>query len=164
MADPHDPVPLDFTEVPPDEMQERACAFCEQMSQRRSMRAFSDRPVPQALIEEAIRTAGTAPSGAHRQPWQFVAVDDPTLKAEIREAVEEEEKEFYENRVTEEWKEALAPLGTDWRKPYLETAAVQGSGTNVRVPVGGIAFHSHTPCHKPSPRRNDGSAGVIPFD
>lgn len=122
MADPQNPIPLDFTEYPPDEMRERARSFRRQMSQRRSVRAFSERPVPQVLIEEAIRTAGTAPSGAHRQPWQFVAVDDADLKSEIREAAEEEEKEFYETRVTEEWEEALAPLGTDWRKPYLETA------------------------------------------
>lgn len=122
MADPQDPIPLDFTEYPPEEMRDRARAFREQMSHRRSVREFSDRPVPRELIEEAIRTAGTAPSGAHRQPWQFVAVDDPDLKVEIREAAEEEEKEFYENRVTEEWEEALAPLGTDWRKPYLERA------------------------------------------
>jgi nitroreductase len=121
MADAYDPLPLDFTEYPPDEMRERARAFRDQMSQRRSVREFSDRPVPQELIEEAIRTAGSAPSGANRQPWQFVAVDDPGLKSEIREAAEEEEKEFYENRVTEEWEETLAPLGTDWRKPYLET-------------------------------------------
>jgi iodotyrosine deiodinase len=122
MSDACDPIPLDFTEVPPDEMRERARAFRARMSRRRSVRDFSDRPVPRELIEEAIRTAGTAPSGAHRQPWQFVAVDDPDLKREIREAAEAEEKEFYENRVTEEWEEALAPLGTDWRKPYLETA------------------------------------------
>ena len=122
MAGPYNPVPLDFTGYPPEEMRERARTFCEQMAQRRSVREFSDRPVPRELIEEAIRTAGSAPSGAHRQPWQFVAVDDPDLKTEIREAVETEEKKFYENRVTEEWKEALAPLGTDWRKPYLGAA------------------------------------------
>jgi len=86
------------------------------------VREFSDRPVPHELIADAIRTAGTAPSGANRQPWQFVAIDDPDLKSEIRDAAEEEEKEFYENRATEEWKNALAPLGTDWRKSYLETA------------------------------------------
>jgi len=122
MADPHTPVPLDFAEHAPAEMRERARTFREQMAQRRSVRDFSDRSVPQEFIEEALHTAGTAPSGAHRQPWQFVAVNDSDLKAEIREAAEEEEKEFYESRATEEWKEALAPLGTDWRKPYLETA------------------------------------------
>jgi nitroreductase len=122
MSPAYDPIPLDFTEYPPDQMRERAAWFYELMAQRRSVREFSDRPVPRALIEDAIRTAGTAPSGANRQPWQFVAIDDPDLKSDIRAAAEEEEKEFYENRVTEEWAEALAPLGTDWRKPYLETA------------------------------------------
>jgi len=122
MPDTYDTVPLDFTEYSPDEMKERAQSFYELMSGRRSVREFSDRPVPRELIATAIRTAGTAPSGANRQPWRFVAVDDPDLKREIREAAEEEEKEFYENRATEEWKETLEPLGTDWRKPYLETA------------------------------------------
>lgn len=122
MADSHDFIPLDLPTYPPDEMRRRARAFREQMSARRSVREFSDRPVPRALIEEALRTAGSAPSGAHRQPWQFVAVDEPDLKSEIRQAAEEEEKEFYESRVTEEWAEALAPLDTDWRKAYLETA------------------------------------------
>lgn len=122
MPDAYESIPLDFTEYPSDEMRERARSFRKQMRKRRSVRAFSDRPVHRALIEEALQTAGSAPSGAHRQPWQFVAVDDPALKREIREATEEEEKEFYENRATEEWKEALAPLGTDWRKPFLEAA------------------------------------------
>jgi Nitroreductase len=122
MSTAHDPIPLNLTEYPPDQMRERAAQFYELMAQRRSVREFSDRPVPREVIADAIRTAGTAPSGANRQPWQFVAVDDPTLKREIREAVEEEEKTFYEDRVTEEWEEALAPLGTDWRKPYLTTA------------------------------------------
>ena len=122
MSDTYDPVPLDFTEYPPKEMKERAQSFYELMAGRRSVREFSDRAVPRELIATAIRTAGTAPSGANRQPWQFVAIDDPELKREIRGAAEEEEKEFYENRAPEEWEKALAPLGTDWRKPYLETA------------------------------------------
>lgn len=122
MGDVYDPVPLDFTEYPPAEMRERARAYRERMEQRRSVRSFSDRPVPRELIEEAVRTAGSAPSGANQQPWRFVAIDDPDLKREIREAAEAEEKEFYENRITEEWAEELAPLGTDWRKPFLETA------------------------------------------
>jgi nitroreductase len=117
-----DAIPLRFTERPLDEMQERAHAFCNLMSARRSVRDFSDRPVPRPLIEAAIRTAGTAPSGAHQQPWQFVAVDDPDLKREIREAAEAEEKENYERRMSDEWLEALQPLGTDWQKPFLETA------------------------------------------
>lgn len=122
MGEEHKPIPLDFTERPPDEMRARAEAFYALMDQRRSVRDFSDRPVPRRLIELAIRTAGTAPSGAHRQPWRFVAVDDPQIKREIREAAEAEERESYENRMPDEWLEALAPLGTDWRKPFLETA------------------------------------------
>lgn len=115
-------VPLDFTERPPEEMRARAEQFLRLMQQRRSVRAFSDRPVPRRLIERAVQTAGTAPSGAHRQPWRFVAVDDPNLKSEIREAAEEEERKGYEERMSEEWLDALEPLGTDWRKPFLETA------------------------------------------
>ena len=103
-------------------MRARAEAFHEMMDQRRSVRFFSDRPVPRDLIERAILTAGTAPSGAHRQPWRFVVVDDPALKHQIRVAAEEEEYESYHGRMAEEWLEALAPLGTDWQKPFLETA------------------------------------------
>lgn len=117
-----DVIPLEHTKRPLDEMRERAEAFHNLMDQRRSVRDFSDRSVPKELIETAIRTAGTAPSGAHRQPWHFVAVDDPDLKREIRAAAEAEEKKNYEERMSDEWLEALAPLGTDWRKPFLETA------------------------------------------
>ncbi len=93
------------------------------MESRRSVRAFSSEPVPRELIEIAIRTASTAPSGAHRQPWKFVAVADPALKREIRAAAESEEYESYiGGRMPEEWLEALAPLGTSWEKPFLETA------------------------------------------
>ncbi len=90
---------------------------------RRSVREFASDPVPRELIETAIATANTAPSGANRQPWHFVAVSDPEIKTEIRRRAEAEEREFYEGgRATEEWLEALAPLGTDWRKPFLEQA------------------------------------------
>jgi len=122
MSDGYRPIPLDFPEYPLEEMRTRARSFRRQMARRRSVREFSDRAVPRDLIEEAIRTAGSAPSGANRQPWQFVAIDDPGLKTDIRDAAEAEEKEFYENRITDEWADALAPLGTDWRKPFLETA------------------------------------------
>lgn len=122
MSNAYQPVPLDFTERDLAVMHERADQFYELMRERRSVRAFSDRPVPRALIERAIETAGTAPSGAHRQPWRFVAVDDAGLKREIREAAEAEERKGYRERMSEEWLEALAPLGTDWRKPFLETA------------------------------------------
>lgn len=121
-ADEYTPIPLEFEERPEAQMHERAEAFFRLMKKRRSVRAFSDRSVPRRLIERALQTAGTAPSGAHRQPWRFVAVDDPDIKQEIREAAEAEERESYEHRMSEEWLEALRPLGTDWRKPFLETA------------------------------------------
>ncbi|MGH7725024.1 MAG: nitroreductase family protein [Candidatus Eiseniibacteriota bacterium] len=89
---------------------------------RRSIRSFSPEPVPRALIETAIRIAGTAPSGAHRQPWHFVAIEDAGLKRRIRSAAEVEERDFYERRAPAEWLEALAPLGTDFHKEYLEIA------------------------------------------
>jgi len=114
-------IPLAWREIPPDEMVERARQFHGEMDRRRSVRDFSDRPVPRELIELAILTASTAPSGAHRQPWRFVAVSDPATKREIRIAAENEERESYEGgRMPPEWLEALAPLGTDWHKPYLE--------------------------------------------
>lgn len=96
--------------------------FYLQMDQRRSCRDFSDAPVPREVIANIIKTASTAPSGAHKQPWFFVAVQDPTIKKKIRIAAEAEEKEFYESRAPEEWLEDLAPLGTNWQKPFLETA------------------------------------------
>jgi len=102
-------------------MVRRAEAFLEDMDGRRSVRHFSPDPVPRRLIEAAIRTASTAPSGANRQPWRFVAVSRPDLKRRIRIAAEEEERRSYEHRMPPEWLEALEPLGTDWRKPYLET-------------------------------------------
>ena len=106
-----------------DETLARARAFYERMNARRSVRAFSSDPVPREAIELAIAAASTAPSGAHRQPWKFVVVDDASIKREIRIAAEAEERESYEGgRMPPEWLEALAPLGTDWRKPYLEIA------------------------------------------
>ena len=105
-----------------DEMLRRAEAFYTELDGRRSVRHFSDEPVPRRLIELAIRTASTAPSGAHKQPWTFVAVSDPEIKRRIREAAENEERISYEGgRMPQEWLDALAPLGTDWHKPYLET-------------------------------------------
>lgn len=105
------------------EMRRRGEAFYAEMNGRRSVREFSPGPVPRELIELAIRTASTAPSGAHRQPWTFVAVSDPALQREIRIAAEAEEYQSYEGgRMPAEWKEALAPLGTNWQKPFLETA------------------------------------------
>ena len=105
-----------------EEQAARGEAFFQEMDARRSVRDFSDRPVPREVVERAIATASTAPSGAHMQPWTFVAVSDPDLKRRIREAAEAEERESYGGRMSDEWLEALAPLGTDWRKPFLETA------------------------------------------
>src|SRR5260370_35492652 len=90
------------------------------MGRRRTIRAFSAEHVPFALIENAIATAATAPSGANQQPWRFVVVSDPDLKRRIREVVEQEERESYEHRFPAEWLAALAPLGTDWHKEFLE--------------------------------------------
>jgi iodotyrosine deiodinase len=100
----------------------RAIAFEQLMQQRRTVRHFSPRPVARAVIEAALRAAGTAPSGANLQPWHFVAISDPALKATIRREAEVEEREFYEHRAPPEWLDALAPLGTDSNKPFLETA------------------------------------------
>ena len=105
-----------------EEMRERAKIFREEMQRRRTIREFSTRPVPQEIIEECIRAAGTAPNGANMQPWHFVVISDPDVKEQIREGAEAEEREFYERRASEEWLEALAPLGTDWHKPFLEDA------------------------------------------
>jgi nitroreductase len=114
---------LDFERHPPDEMTERALAFLRLMDSRRSVRMFSPDPVPRELIELAIRAASTAPSGAHRQPWRFVVTGDPEVKHAIRTAAEEEERSNYlEGRINDEWRRALAPLGTDWHKEFLEIA------------------------------------------
>jgi nitroreductase len=105
-----------------DEIAARASDIYSQMERRRTVRDFSDRPVPRGVIENCLRTAGSAPNGANLQPWHFVALSDRSLKHEIRVAAEAEEKEFYEHRAPNEWLEALAALGTDSHKPFLETA------------------------------------------
>jgi iodotyrosine deiodinase len=123
MATPPVFVPLSqFREYPPEEMRRRAADFAAEMRRRRSVRAFSDRPVEREVIEHCLLAAGTAPNGANMQPWHFAVVSDPSLKRRIREAAEEEERDFYTRRASEEWLDALAPLGTDERKPFLETA------------------------------------------
>lgn len=96
--------------------------FYDIMRRRRTVRMFSDRAVPRAVIEDVMRAGGTAPSGAHKQPWRFVAVGDPAVKKKIREAAEAEEREFYERRASQEWLDDLAPFGTDASKPFLEIA------------------------------------------
>ena len=116
-------IPLDmYREYPLEEMRERLQAFFDDINRRRTVREFSDRPVPRDIIETALMAANTAPSGANLQPWHFAVVSDPATKAKIREAAESEEREFYEHRASEEWLAALAPLGTDEHKPFLETA------------------------------------------
>lgn len=116
-------VPLgSYQEYPVEEMRERVSAFYETVNCRRTVRDFSDRPVPRDIIETALRAAGTAPSGANLQPWHFAVVSGAETKSRIREAAELEEKEFYEHRASDEWLKALAPLGTDTEKPFLETA------------------------------------------
>lgn len=115
-------IPLEFEVVADGEAQARA--FHERMRRRRTVRDFSSNPVPRAIIEDAIRTAGTAPSGANQQPWHFVAIsrDDHALRARLRREAEAEEREFYEHRAPQSWLDALAPLGTDADKPFLEVA------------------------------------------
>ena len=108
--------------LPEQEMLRRAREFRELAARRRTVRAFDSRPVARELIAECIAAAGTAPSGANQQPWHFVAISDPAVKQRIRVAAEEEERQFYERRATDEWLAALEPLGTDWQKPFLETA------------------------------------------
>ena len=106
----------------PDELLARSAAYYQHLSLRRSVRDFSARPVPREVVENIIRAAGTAPSGAHKQPWTFCVVENAALKAQIREAAEREEYESYHGRMTPEWLRDLAPFGTDWRKPFLEVA------------------------------------------
>ncbi len=115
-------IPLDFREYPPAEMARRSSEFLDEMRRRRTVRDFSDRPVPRSLIEDCLRAAGTAPSGANQQPWHFVVVTNPEIKRRIREAAEIEERDFYNERAPADWLEAIAPLGTDAQKPFLETA------------------------------------------
>ncbi len=114
--------PLVFERTDADTMRTRARDFYAELDQRRTTRHFSTEPVPRELVEMAIRTASTAPSGAHRQPWHFVAVSDPALKAQMREAAEREEHENYNGRMSPEWIEALAPLGTDEHKAHISDA------------------------------------------
>ncbi len=116
-------VPLAAAPVASDEeLLRRASDFLVRLQSRRTVRDFDPRPVPRAVIEACIAAGGTAPSGANQQPWHFVAVSDPQVKRRIREAAEAEEQEFYQRRAPEEWLDALRPIGTDWHKPFLETA------------------------------------------
>ena len=115
-------IDLEFVEIDSETMLSKARSFYEHMDRRRTTRHFSNREVPRELIELAIRTASTAPSGAHLQPWTFVAISDKELKEAIREEAEKEEARFYEERIPEEWEEVLAPLGTDHVKEHITEA------------------------------------------
>ena len=116
------PLPLTFDRLPEAEMRERSEEFLALMRRRRSVRQFSAEPVPREILEDALRVAGSAPSGANQQPWSFVLVSDPDVKARIREAAEHEEKLLYTERASREYLDALEPMGTDWSKPHLTDA------------------------------------------
>ena len=136
-------------DVPVAEALARARAFADDLARRRSVRDFDDRPIPDGVLEEAIRAAATAPSGAHVQPWRFVIVSDRDVRARLREAAEAEEREFYGRRASDEWLSALGPLGTDADKPFLETAP------------GLIAvFEVHRGPHSPLPYYAKESVGI----
>lgn len=115
-------IPLNFARMTLADQLDASREFAERMAARRSVRFLSSEPVPFELIENAVRCASLAPSGANQQPWKFVVVKDPDIKRQIREAAEAEEQESYEHRMPADWLDALAPLGTDWHKPFLETA------------------------------------------
>jgi nitroreductase len=118
------PVPLVFDRLSADEQRRRAREFLSRVVTRRTVRHFSSEPVPDELVDAAVAAANSAPSGANMQPWRFVVVRDPGVKRRIREAAEAEERESYERRMPDAWLDALAPLGTDWHKPFLEIAPV----------------------------------------
>ena len=118
----HKHISFQTTTYPKEEMVLKSRSFYEVLDKRRSVRDFSDSPVPKEVIENLIKTASTAPSGAHKQPWTFCAISNPEIKTQIRREAEIEEKESYENRMSERWKKDLEPLGTDMNKPFLEIA------------------------------------------
>jgi nitroreductase len=111
-----------YHEYPVEEMKRRAAEFYADIRRRRTVREFSNRPVPSEVIKDCLRAAGTAPNGANLQPWHFVVVSNPNIKRQIRAQAEKEEYDFYHHRAPKEWLDALAPLGTDEHKPYLEIA------------------------------------------
>ncbi|MGH8967393.1 MAG: nitroreductase family protein [Actinomycetes bacterium] len=142
-------VPAPRFDVPEEKAVERVEAFADTMTLRRTVRDFAGRPVPPDAIEHAIRAAATAPSGANLQPWRFVVITDPERKRRLRKAAEQEEREFYERRASPEWLDALAPLGTDWRKPFLEDA-----------PAVIIVFEVHKGPETPRPYYVKESVGI----
>lgn len=118
----YESIPAPRPDVSEEAARERVHEFTSDLVRRRSVRDFSSRPIPAGVLEEAIRAAASAPSGANVQPWRFVIVTDPGVRMTLRQAAEDEEREFYERRASGEWLEALSALNTDWRKPFLETA------------------------------------------
>lgn len=143
--EPYRPVPLVFHHLSPEEQQARLGEFHARMLTRRTIRHYSDAPVSQEVIDRAIAVAGSAPSGANLQPWTFIVVRDPDIKRRIREAAEEEEREFYERRAPVEWLAALAPLGTGTDKAFLETApcliVVFRQDYGIELDAGGVERH-----------------------
>ncbi|MER7210651.1 nitroreductase family protein [Streptosporangium sp. NPDC000239] len=170
----HPTIPLDTSRRPPSAMAHDARAFADTMTARRSVREFAPDPVPEGVIEAAVRAAASAPSGANLQPWRFVVVTDPERRRRLRAAAEAEEREFYAHRAPAEWLDMIAPIGTDWHKPFLEIAPVvivifevhQGPRTpkpyyvkeSVGIAVGLLIAALHhaglaTLVHTPSPMR-----------
>jgi iodotyrosine deiodinase len=145
----HRVVPAPRFEVPAEQALARSRAFLAVMHPRRTIRDFSDRPVPFELIRNAVATAATAPSGANLQPWRFVVVSDPQRKRRLRAGAEQQERAFYRSRAAAEWLAALEPLGTDWRKPFLETA-----------PYVIVVFEVHKGPHTPRPYYAKESVGI----
>jgi iodotyrosine deiodinase len=141
--------PLNHIRMTRAEMVRAASLFADRMSVRRSVREFSPEPVPEQVIEDAIRAAASAPSGANVQPWRFVVMTSPERKRRLREAAEAEERDFYERRAPQEWLSALAPIGTDWRKPFLEVA-----------PVVIVVFEVHQGPSSPKPYYVKESVGI----
>lgn len=135
--------------VPETEALGRVTTFADDLARRRSVRDFDERPIPDGVLEEAIRVAATAPSGAHVQPWRFVIVTDPDVRARLREAAEAEEQEFYTRRAPDEWLAALAPLATDAQKPFLQTA-----------PALIVVFEIHRGPQSPRPYYPKESVGI----
>jgi iodotyrosine deiodinase len=142
-------VPFRLARRPPAEMLSAATGFADGMAARRSVREFSPEPLPAGVLEAAIRAASSAPSGANLQPWRFVVVASPERKRRLREAAEAEERDFYERRAPAAWLDALAPIGTDWHKPFLEVA-----------PAVIVVFEIHQGPHTPKPYYAKESVGI----
>ena len=142
-------VPLAYRQLSPTDMVSGVNAFADRMSSRRSVREFSPEPLPEGLVETAVRVAAGAPSGANVQPWRFVVMTDPARKRRLREAAEAEERDFYDRRASAEWLDAIAPIGTDWHKPFLETA-----------PVVIVVFEVHQGPNSPKPYFVKESVGI----